>query len=52
LTTYPHSLLTITLATGVAWLMMRLGLMKNALELKRKPRTCSACGRINCSCIG
>jgi len=40
----------ITVASGVAWLMMMLGLVKNTLEPKRKPRACAACGRVTCSC--
>jgi hypothetical protein len=51
LTTYPHSLLTITVATGVAWLMMHAGMAKNLLELKRKRQTCTSCGRVSCSCV-
>lgn len=50
MTTYPHSLLMITVASGVAWLMMRAGLAKNMLEAKRKRTTCASCRRIPCSC--
>jgi hypothetical protein len=39
------------LASAAAWLMMRAGLAKNVLELKRKQRTCPSCGRRDrCNC--
>jgi hypothetical protein len=48
----PHVELLMALASGAAWLMMRAGLAKNALELKRKRPACPSCGRHDrCSCV-
>jgi hypothetical protein len=48
----PHVELLLGLASGAAWLMMRAGLAKNALELKRKRVRCPSCGRNDgCSCL-
>jgi hypothetical protein len=48
----PHVELLMALASAAAWLMMRAGLAKNALELKRKRPTCPSCGRHDgCSCL-
>ena len=45
MTLAPH-LATLALATlAVGWLMTMAGLQKNALELKRRRRTCPSCGR-------
>jgi hypothetical protein len=39
------------LTLAAAWLMMRAGLAKHALELKRKRVTCPSCGRHDrCRC--
>ncbi|MGH3001193.1 MAG: hypothetical protein ACRDM1_00725 [Gaiellaceae bacterium] len=47
-----HVFLLMGLASGAAWLMMRAGLAKNALELRRKRAVCPSCGRHDgCSCI-
>jgi formate dehydrogenase maturation protein FdhE len=46
----PHVELLMGLASGAAWLMMKAGLAKNALELKRRRRACPACGRHDCTC--
>jgi formate dehydrogenase maturation protein FdhE len=46
----PHVELLMGIASGVAWLMMKAGLAKNALELKRRRRACPACGRHDCTC--
>ena len=52
LTQYPHALIELTVASAVAWLMMRAGLAKNVLEVKRKRQRCAACGRIDgCNCF-
>jgi hypothetical protein len=41
----PH-LATLAIATlAVGWLMTYTGLQKNALEFKRRRRTCPSCGR-------
>jgi hypothetical protein len=41
----PH-LATLAIATlAVGWLMTYAGLQKNALEFKRRRRTCPSCGR-------
>jgi hypothetical protein len=36
--------------TFAAWLMMRAGLAKKALEFRRPRRACPSCGRHSCSC--
>ena len=41
----PHVELVMALASGAAWLMMKAGLAKNALEFKRRRPTCPSCGR-------
>jgi hypothetical protein len=41
----PHIELFMALASGAAWLMMKAGLGKNMLELKRRRVTCPSCGR-------
>ena len=47
----PQVTMMMALATGAAWLMMRAGLAKNALELKRKRTLCPSCGKHDsCSC--
>jgi hypothetical protein len=47
----PHVELMMALASGAAWLMMRAGLAKNALELKRKRTLCPSCGKHDrCTC--
>jgi hypothetical protein len=47
----PHIELLMALASGAAWLMMKAGLAKNALELKRRRPPCPSCGRQgSCSC--
>ena len=47
----PHVELLMILASGAAWLMMKAGLAKNALEIKRKRAVCPSCGRHDgCSC--
>jgi hypothetical protein len=47
----PHIELLMALASGAAWLMMKAGISKNALELKRKRRRCVSCGRHDaCNC--
>jgi hypothetical protein len=47
----PHIELVMALASGAAWLMMKAGLGKNMLELKRRRITCPSCGRQQpCSC--
>lgn len=46
-----HAELFMALASAAAWLMMKAGLSKNALELKRKRTVCPSCGRRDgCSC--
>ena len=47
----PHLELFMTLAAAAAWLMIRAGLAKNALELKRRRVACPSCGKIDgCTC--
>jgi hypothetical protein len=46
----PHVEIFLALATAAAWLMMKAGLAKNALELKRRRVTCPSCGKHPCSC--
>jgi hypothetical protein len=41
----------LALATAAAWLMIRAGLAKNALELRRKQTACPSCGKVQgCHC--
>jgi hypothetical protein len=49
-----HDAAVFLLPLGVAYLMIIGGLGKNALEWKRRPRTCPSCGRDTgrCSCRG
>jgi formate dehydrogenase maturation protein FdhE len=48
----PHVELLMALASAAAWLMMRAGLAKNALEMKRKRNVCPSCGRHDgCNCV-
>jgi hypothetical protein len=47
----PHVELFMALASAAAWLMMKAGLAKNVLELRRRRRICPSCGRVDgCSC--
>jgi len=47
----PHAYLALFAASAAAWLMLRAGLAKNALEARRKRRVCPTCGRIDdCAC--
>ena len=41
----PQIVVLAALAMAVGWTMTYSGLMKNALELKRRRRTCPSCGR-------
>ena len=41
----PQIVVFTALAMAVAWTMTFSGLSKNALELKRRKRTCPSCGR-------
>jgi hypothetical protein len=48
----PHLVLLMGIASGAAWLMMKAGLAKNALEFKKRRPPCPSCGRQNgCSCV-
>jgi len=47
----PHIALSMALASGAAWLMMKAGLGKNMLEPRRRRATCPSCGRQQpCGC--
>ena len=47
----PNPALIMLIASAAAWLMMQAGLAKNALEHRRRRRTCPSCGRHDsCSC--
>ena len=41
----PHTAAFIAASTVAGFLMLRAGLAKSALELKRRHRTCPSCGR-------
>jgi recombinational DNA repair protein RecR len=41
----PHTATLAVLTLGIGWVMAAAGLQKNALELKRRRRTCPSCGR-------
>ena len=46
-----HAEVFMLLASAAIWLMMKAGLAKNALEMKRKRTVCPSCGRHDgCSC--
>ena len=51
MTMAPHALAALLAASGAAFLMLRAGLSKNALE-RRRHRVCPSCGRRDgdCSC--
>jgi hypothetical protein len=47
----PHVEIFMTLAGAAAWLMIRAGLAKNALELRRRRAACPSCGKVDhCTC--
>ena len=41
----PHTAAFLAASTAAGFLMLRAGLAKSALELKRRRRTCPSCGR-------
>jgi hypothetical protein len=41
----PHTATLAVLTLGIGWVMAAAGLQKNALELRRRRRTCPSCGR-------
>jgi hypothetical protein len=41
----PHTALIAVTTLGVGYVMMLAGLQKNALEWRRRRRTCPSCGR-------
>jgi formate dehydrogenase maturation protein FdhE len=41
----PHTATLAVLTLGIGWVMAAAGLQKNALERKRRRRTCPSCGR-------
>jgi hypothetical protein len=41
----PHTAGFLAASTAAGFLMLRAGLAKSALELKRRRRTCPSCGR-------
>jgi hypothetical protein len=41
----PNLAIIVAVTCGVGYLMMIAGLGKNALELRRRERTCPSCGR-------
>jgi len=45
-----HMMISMAVVAAIAWLMTRAGLAKNALEDRRKQRSCPSCGRISCNC--
>jgi hypothetical protein len=46
-----HTTIGLAVVAGIAWLMTRAGLAKNALEERRRERSCPSCGRITCNCV-
>ena len=47
----PHIVLILAVASGAAWLMMKAGLAKNGLELRRRRVACPSCGKFDgCTC--
>jgi len=41
----PHVVTTAAVTLTVGWFMLRAGLAKSALELRRPRRVCPSCGR-------
>jgi len=41
----PQVLIAVFTTLGAGWLMMALGVEKNALERRRRRRICPSCGR-------
>jgi hypothetical protein len=46
----PHTATLLVLVMSVGYVMAYAGVAKNALEWKRKRRTCSTCGRHDGRC--
>ena len=47
----PHVELFMALASVAGYLMLKAGLAKNALELKRRRTICPSCGKVDgCTC--
>jgi formate dehydrogenase maturation protein FdhE len=45
-----HMTISLFVVMAIAWLMMNAGLAKNALEERRRRRSCPSCGRVSCNC--
>ena len=41
----PHIAIAAVSTLGAAWLMMKAGLQKSALEQRRRRRVCPSCGK-------
>jgi UPF0716 family protein affecting phage T7 exclusion len=41
----PHTIALLAASTAAGFLMLRAGVAKSALELRRRRRTCPSCGR-------
>lgn len=41
----PHVVMLAVVTLSIGWLMAIAGLQKNALELRKRRRTCPSCGR-------
>jgi NMD protein affecting ribosome stability and mRNA decay len=41
----PHVAIAAVSTLGAAWLMMKAGLQKSALEYRKRRRVCPSCGR-------
>jgi hypothetical protein len=53
----PHIAIAAVSTLGAAWLMIKAGLQKSALERRRRRRVCPSCGReiqarVCASCAG
>jgi len=46
-----HLTISMAVVAAAGWLMMRAGLAKNALEDRRRQRSCPSCGRLSCKCV-
>ena len=50
----PHIAITAAVTLAVGWFMVRAGLQKSTLELRRRRRICPSCGRelqtARCNC--
>jgi hypothetical protein len=47
----PQLIVLMALTSGVGWLMIESGVLKNLLERRRRSRICPSCGRNATMCV-